>query len=119
MPRPTKTTIVSFRHAFDGIVHMVRTEQRIRVYLALAAGIIGIGAWMRLTREGWFFLFFALTLVLLAEMMHTAICACVALFVDRHHPAATRACDMARAAALFAAIVAAATILAILIYQPV
>lgn len=119
MPRPTKTTLVSFRHAFDGIWHMVRTERRIRVYLALTAVAMGVGAWMRLTREGWFFLCFSLTLVFLAEMMHTAICACVALFSDKHHPAVTRAGDMARGAALFAALVALLMVLAILVYQPV
>jgi len=118
MPRPTKTTIVSFRHAFDGIWHMVRTERRIRVYLVLAAAVVAMGAWLRLTREGWFFLFFSLTLVFLAEMMHTAVCACVALFSERYHPVATRACDMARAATLWAAIVALGMLLAIFIIQP-
>jgi undecaprenol kinase len=119
MPRPAKTTIVSFRHAFDGIRHMVRTERRIRVYLVLAAAAIAVGAWLRLTREGWFFLCFALTLAFLAEMLHTAVCACVALYADRYHPVSTRACEIARAAAVFAALVAATMLLIIFIVQPV
>lgn len=98
---------------------MVRTERRIRVYLVLTAIAMGVGGWMRLTREGWFFLCFSLTLVFLAEMMHSAVCACVALFSERHQPAACRACDIARGGAMFAALVAFLIVLAILIYQPV
>lgn len=98
---------------------MLRTERRIQGYMVLAAVAIGVGAQMRLTREGWFFLSFSLTLVFLAEMMHTAVCACVALFSDRYHPAVTRACDIARGAALFAALIAGIMVLAILIFQPV
>jgi diacylglycerol kinase len=119
MPRPTKTTIISFRHAFDGMWHMVKTERRTRLHLLLALAAVGIGAWMRPTREGWFFLCFALTLVFLAEMLHTAICACVALAEEQQHGSGTRACQMARGAAALALLVAAATLLVILIYQPV
>jgi diacylglycerol kinase len=119
MPRPKKTTLISFRHAFDGIWYMLRTEPRVQVYLAIAVAVIGIGAWMRLTREGWFFLFFAITLVFLAEMLHTAVCACVALYTDKHQPVVSRACDMARGGALLAAVIAATILLVIFIYQPV
>jgi diacylglycerol kinase len=118
MPRPKKKTLVSFQHAFAGIGHVVHTQRRMRVHLALAALITGAGAWVRLSREQWFAVFTAFSLVFLADMMDTAISACVDLFAEKYHPVAGKACDVAMGATLVADVLAILMIGVIFLSSP-
>ena len=58
MPRPKKTTLVSFKHAIEGIVHVFRTQRHMRFHFAVAAVLVVLGALMKLPREQWFLLYF-------------------------------------------------------------
>lgn len=77
-----------------------------RFHFIMAAVIVLIGALMRLPREQWFLLYFALALVFLTEMLNTAIEACVDLITDSYHPLAKIAKDIAAGAVLVATILA-------------
>jgi diacylglycerol kinase (ATP) len=114
MPRPKKTTIVSFKHAIEGIVHVFRTQKHMRFHFVAAAVIISIGSLMKLPREQWFLLYFAMALVFLTEMLNTAIEACVDLFTDQWHPLAKIAKDIAAGAVLVATVLA--IVVAILVF---
>jgi diacylglycerol kinase (ATP) len=114
MPRPKKTTVVSIQHAVEGIVHVFRTQKHMRFHFVIAAVIISIGALLKLPREQWFLLYFAMALVFLTEMLNTAIEACVDLFTDQWHPLAKIAKDIAAGAVLVATLLAIAV--AILVF---
>jgi len=114
MPRPKKTTLVSFRHAIEGIVHVFRTQKHMRFHFATAIIIVLLGALMQLEREQWFLLYFAIALVLLTEMLNTAIEACVDLITDSYHPLAKIAKDIAAGSVLVATLLA--IVVAVLVF---
>lgn len=114
MPRPTKTTLVSFKHAIEGIIHVFRTQKHMRFHFIMATVIVVLGALMRLPREQWFLLYFAMALVFLTEMLNTAIEACVDLITDSYHPLAKIAKDIAAGAVLVATVLA--VIVAVLVF---
>jgi len=116
MPRPTKTTLVSFKHAIEGIIHVFRTQKHMRFHFLMATVIVLLGALMRLPREQWFLLYFAMALVFLTEMLNTAIEACVDLITDSYHPLAKIAKDIAAGAVLVATVLA--VIVAVLVFFP-
>ncbi|HEY3266888.1 MAG TPA: diacylglycerol kinase family protein [Armatimonadota bacterium] len=105
MPRPTKTTLVSFQHAFDGIAHVFRTQRYARMQGGLAVLVIAVGAMRRLTREQWFAVYMALAITFLSLMISTAVTACVDLFSEQHHPAKGRVCEIATGATLAATVI--------------
>ena len=106
MPRPTKTTLFSFKHAIEGIIHVFRTQKHMRFHFIVATVIVVLGAMMRLDREHWFLLYFAMALVFLTEMLNTAIEATVDLITDTYHPLAKIAKDIAAGAVLVATVLA-------------
>jgi diacylglycerol kinase (ATP) len=114
MPRPKKSTVASFKHAIEGIVHVFRTQKHMRFHFATAAVIVVLGALMQLPREQWFLLYFVMALVFLTEMLNTAIEACVDLVTESYHPLARIAKDTASGAVLVATVLAA--IVAILVF---
>jgi diacylglycerol kinase (ATP) len=114
MPRPTKTTLVSIKHAIEGIIHVFRTQKHMRFHFIMATVIVTLGALMRLPREQWFLLYFAMALVFLTEMLNTAIEATVDLITDSYHPLAKIAKDIAAGAVLVATLLA--IIVAVLVF---
>jgi diacylglycerol kinase (ATP) len=80
----------------------------------MATVIVLLGALMRLPREQWFLLYFAMALVFLTEMLNTAIEACVDLITDSYHPLAKIAKDIAAGAVLVATVLA--VIVAVLVF---
>jgi undecaprenol kinase len=65
--------------------------------------VIVLGAVLRLGPVGWALIVFAIALVLVAELLNTAIEASVDLISPADHPLAKRAKDAAAAAVLVAA----------------
>lgn len=114
MPRPKKTTLISIKHGIEGIVHVFRTQKHMRFHFAITAIVILIGSLLRLPREQWFLIYFAIALVFLTEMLNTAIEACVDLFTDQWHPLAKIAKDIAAGAVLVATFLA--ILVAILVF---
>lgn len=65
--------IISFKHAWDGIVYALTTQPNFRVHL-IATYVVIFSAWhFDVTRAEWLMLLFAIALVLIAEMLNTAI----------------------------------------------
>lgn len=103
-----------FRRATEGLVHVFRTQRHMRFHFVTATIIVLIGAMMQLERTQWFLLYFAMALVFLAELLNTAIEACVDLFTDSYHTLAKIAKDIAAGAVLVATILA--LIVALLVF---
>lgn len=93
----------SFRHAAQGVSFVIRSEPNMRIHLALAGLVTGIGLWVGLDLAEWRWLTVAIALVLVVELVNTAIeQACNAVTLE-HHPAVKAAKDAAAAAVLLSA----------------
>lgn len=95
-----------FHRAVEGVIHVFRTQRHMRFHFVAATGIVLLGSLMQLERTQWFLLYFAMGLVVLTELLNTAIEACVDLFTDSYHTLARIAKDIAAGAVLVATILA-------------
>jgi diacylglycerol kinase len=93
----------SFRHAAQGVAFVVRSEPNMRIHLALAGLVTGIGLWVGLDLAEWRWLATAIALVLVVELVNTAIeQACNAVTLE-YNSAVKAAKDAAAAAVLLSA----------------
>ena len=65
--------IRSFRHAFDGIFSVMLTEQNFRIMIALVILVLIVGVWLPLKFWQWTALVIASVLMLVVELINTAI----------------------------------------------
>jgi diacylglycerol kinase len=65
--------IISFKHAWDGIWYAVTTQPNFQAHLFVAFVVV-YSAWhFNVSKTEWIILLFAIALVLVAEMLNTAI----------------------------------------------
>lgn len=93
-----------FGYAWDGIVHSLKTQPNMRIHFTAALLVLGSGFYLGLNPRDLLFLFFAITLVIMAEMFNTAIEAAVDLYVKDFHPLAKIAKNVAAGAVLVTAL---------------
>jgi len=102
--RERNTLLSSFNHAFQGMVHAVRSERNMRIHLAVAAVVLVASVFLNLTRLEFVAVLVAISLVLMMELVNTAIEAVVDMMTDQRDPRARVAKDLAAGAVLVAAI---------------
>jgi diacylglycerol kinase (ATP) len=94
----------SFNWAFDGIVHALRRERNMKIHFAIAVVVLSAALFYSLSRLEIIALFVAISFVLIAEMLNTAIEHTIDLIVhDEDDHRAKIAKDMAAGAVLVAA----------------
>ncbi len=115
-PSPSKPTLsrprkhsfwASFRVAFSGAVHILRTERNAQIEGIIALVALLLGLWLGISQIEWLVIITLIGLVLGLEMVNTAIEAAVDLAHPDHHPLAKKAKDSAAGAVLVAAIASA------------
>lgn len=94
----------SFNHAFEGILYALRTERNIRIHVLAALLILIFSLFFPLNRLELLMLFLSISFVVMAEMFNTAVETVVDAFIDRYHPLAKVAKDVAAGAVLVAAL---------------
>ncbi len=94
----------SFRFAFAGLWHLLRTQRNFRIEVVLGALAAALGAWVRLTPGEWAALVVVTALVLILEGVNTAIELVVDLASPQVHPTAKAAKDVAAGMVLMAAV---------------
>lgn len=92
-----------FQDAWDGVKDAVRTQSNMRLHLAAAVVVLAAGAFFQVGAKGFVYLVLAISLVLICEIINTAIEAAVDLCVKDFHPGAKRAKHLAAGAVLVAA----------------
>lgn len=65
--------VVSFRHAFEGIFYNLRTQPNFRFHLLAATIATIVGLWLKIKPTEWLILVFTFMMVIVAEMINTAI----------------------------------------------
>lgn len=94
----------SFNYAVAGVIYTLRTQRNMRIHFTAALLVLGLGLYLRVGSRDLLFLFFAIVLVIMAEMFNTAVEAVVDLYVQNFHPLARIAKNVAAGAVLMAAL---------------
>lgn len=94
----------SFGYAFKGLADVLRTQPNARFHVLAAVLVIAAGWYFRLAGWEWGLITLAVTLVIAAEAMNTALEYLVDLISPHPHPLAGKAKDAAAAAVLVTAI---------------
>jgi diacylglycerol kinase (ATP) len=108
--------VASFRYAFHGWYHVLRTQQNVWIHGAIATVVFFLALWLHLPARDWAVLVLTSAMVFAAEFMNTAIEAVVDLASPDKHPLAKIGKDVGAAAVLVAAL--AAIVVGLLILGP-
>ncbi|MEW6095302.1 MAG: diacylglycerol kinase [bacterium] len=96
----------SFNYAISGIVHGLKTQRNMQLHVVVMVLVLLASLFLDLTRIELAVIFFAIGLVLISEMVNTAIESIVDLIIDTHHKIAGTAKDIGAGAVLIASIIA-------------
>lgn len=107
-PRRPPSIFESFNFAFEGIIHVLRTQRNMRIHFAIAICVLVAALAFDVSRLELIALILAIAFVLFAEMINTAIEAAVDVASTSFDPMAKLAKDIGAGAVLIAAITAVA-----------
>jgi diacylglycerol kinase (ATP) len=103
-----QTLFQSFNNATEGVVHAVRTQRNLWIHFAIAAGVLVAAVAFGVSKIELMVLLVAITFVLVAELVNTAIEATVDVASTSFDPMAKLAKDIAAGAVLIATLNAVA-----------
>jgi diacylglycerol kinase (ATP) len=103
-PRRAPSLIESFNYAFEGIIHVLRTQRNMRIHFAIAIVVLIAGLAVDVSRLELIALLLAIAFVLIAEMLNTALEAAIDVATTSFDPMAKLAKDIAAGAVLIATV---------------
>ena len=107
-PRKTPSILESFNFAFEGIIHVLRTQRNLRIHFVVAALVLVAALLSDVDKLELIALLLAIAFVLIAEMLNTAVEAAIDVATTSFDPMAKLAKDIAAGAVLIATAVAVA-----------
>src|SRR5947199_507292 len=107
-PRRAPSLIESFNYAFEGIIHVLRTQRNMRIHFAVAVAVLIAGLAVDVSRLELIALLLAISFVLIAEMINTAIEGAIDVATTSFDPMAKLAKDIAAGDVLIASVNAVA-----------
>jgi diacylglycerol kinase (ATP) len=107
-PGRAPTLIDSFNYAFEGIIHVLRTQRNLRIHFAIAIAVIVAAAAFGVDRIELITLLLAIAFVLVAEMVNSAIEGAIDVSTTSFDPNAKLAKDIAAGAVLISTVTALA-----------
>lgn len=111
-----KKRLQSFKYAFKGVRILFQSELHAKIHLIFTLLVIAGGILFKVNLTEWCLLIIAITMVLCAEGMNTAIEALTDLVSPDYHALAEKTKDVAAGAVLISAIGAA--VIGIIIFLP-
>jgi diacylglycerol kinase (ATP) len=109
IPRRRPPSILeSFNFAFEGVIHVLRTQRNMRIHFLLSAGVLIAALAFDVQRMELIALLIAICFVLVSEMINTAVEAAVDVASTAFDPMAKLAKDIAAGAVLISAVNAVA-----------
>ena len=102
--RRAPTIFDSFNNAFEGIIHVLRTQRNLRIHFAIAVLVLVLALVVNVTKMELIVLLLSIAFVLIAEMLNTAIEAAIDIATTSFDPMAKLAKDIAAGAVLIAAV---------------
>ena len=107
-PGRAPTLLDSFNFAFEGIIHVLRTQRNLRIHFLIAIVVIAAAAALGVGRFELIALLLAIAFVLVAEMVNSAIEGAIDVSTTSFDPNAKLAKDVAAGAVLIASVTALA-----------
>jgi|SRR5437588_682766 len=108
--------IRGFGYAFTGLWHAAKTQLNFRAHLVLAVMAVLLGFALHISTAEWLWVSLCIGMVLLTELINTAIELLVDLVSPEYNEKAGRIKDMCAAAVLITAITA--TVIGLVIFLP-
>lgn len=100
-----KSVAESFSHALDGVLHAIHTERNMKIHLSVAFVVIFAGIFFKITPVEFLLIIFSIGLVLVSEMINTAIEVVLDMLYKEFNPDAKIAKDVAAGAPFIAAFI--------------
>ena len=107
IPSRPHSLLHSFNFAFEGVIHVLRRERNMRIHFALATVVLVLAFAYDVTKLELITLLLAISFVLIAEMVNTAVEETLDLAATSFDPRAKIAKDVAAGAVLIASVTAA------------
>jgi diacylglycerol kinase (ATP) len=104
MSQRTPTIFDSFNYAFEGLIHVLRTQRNMRVHFLVAGAVLVLALVENVSKIELIALLISITFVLVAEMVNTAIEGAIDVATSSFDPMAKLAKDIAAGAVLLATI---------------
>ncbi|NLM04423.1 MAG: phosphatase PAP2 family protein [Clostridiales bacterium] len=99
-----KKLIESFNYAFEGIIYTLKTERNMRIHFFIAIVVLSFSLFLDLSKDEFLILLLTISIVIIAEMINTAIEAAIDLMTDEYHLFAKISKNVAAGGVLIAAI---------------
>lgn len=99
-----KNLIDSFNYAVTGILMAMKTEKNLRIHYLMSIAVIIFSLFFDFSRLEFMILLFAISLVIVTEMINTAIEKTIDIITKKYHPLAKIAKDISAGAVLISAI---------------
>jgi diacylglycerol kinase (ATP) len=106
--RRPPSLVESFNFAFEGIIHVLRTQRNMRIHFLIAAVVLVVAFAAGVSKLELIALLIAIAFVLIAEMINTAIEGAIDVATTSFDPMAKLAKDIAAGAVLIATVTAVA-----------
>jgi len=106
----------SFGHAIRGLLYVNRTQRNWRIHIVVSALVYLVGLWLRLNAMEFALLTLTIGLVLISEVLNTALEAAVDVSTQEFHTLAKVAKDVAAGGVLLASILA--VVVGVLVFLP-
>jgi diacylglycerol kinase (ATP) len=107
-PRRSPTIFDSFNYAFEGLIHVLRTQRNMRVHFLAAVAVLVLALAVGVSKIELIALLISIVFVLVAEMINTAVEGAIDVATSSFDPMAKLAKDIAAGAVLLATINAVA-----------
>ncbi len=106
--RHAPSLLESFNFAFEGVIHVLRTQRNLRIHFAIATAVLIAAVAVGVERLELIALLISISFVLIAEMLNTALEAGIDVATTSFDPLAKLAKDIAAGAVLIATVNAVA-----------
>ena len=106
--RRAQTLLESFNFAFEGIIHVLRTQRNMRIHFAIAVVVLVAAIFSDVTKLELIALLLAIAFVFIAEMINSALEQAIDVATTSFDPLAKLAKDIAAGAVLIASVTAVA-----------
>jgi len=94
----------SFNYAFEGVIHVLRTQRNMRIHFVIAAAVLIAAVWVGVGKLELIALLISISFVLIAEMINSALEAGIDVATTSFDPLAKLAKDIAAGAVLIASV---------------
>ncbi|HZJ58260.1 MAG TPA: diacylglycerol kinase [Clostridia bacterium] len=99
-----RSLVESFNDAIEGLFHAFRSERNMKIHLIIALIVLSVAVFFQVSRIEIILLFISITLVVVAEMINTAIEIIVDMIKEDYHPMAKIIKNVAAGGVLITAI---------------